>query len=257
MSARKLHPRKLHLGCGLVQPEGWINLDGSWNAWLAKHPVLRAMVGTMGLVPRNQLEVAWGRDTLVHDVRRPLPFANGSITAIYSSHLLEHLYVDEATRLLAECHRVLVPEGVLRVVVPDLRAIVEEYMGGDPLDPLPHTAPLTSPADRMIRRLLLRTPTAPAGWGLYRAYTSSTDFHGHKWMYDSESLIARFRAAGFEDVAQREFNDSRIDDLASVEQACRIVDGRGLCVEGLKCSRIGRVRSDRDSIVAVGADRAD
>ena len=158
MSARKHHPRRLHLGCGLVQPEGWINVDGSWNAWLAKHPFLRAVVGTLGLVPRNQLEVAWGRDTLVHDVRKPLPFASGSITAIYSSHLLEHLYVDEATRLLAECHRVLAPEGVLRVVVPDLRAIVEEYLGGDPLDPLPPIAPLASPADRMIHRLLMRDP---------------------------------------------------------------------------------------------------
>src|SRR5580693_8409481 len=87
--------RKLHLGCGLVQPEGWINLDGSWNAWLARYPALRAVIRALGLVSRSQLDIEWGRDTLVHDVRKPLPFADGSIAAIYSSHLLEHLYADE------------------------------------------------------------------------------------------------------------------------------------------------------------------
>lgn len=236
-------PRKLHLGCGLVQPEGWINLDGSWNAWLAKRPVLRGIAGAMRLVPRSQLDIAWGRDTLVHDVRKPLPFADGSIAVIYSSHLLEHLYLDEAKRLLSECQRVLAPEGVLRIVVPDLRAIVEEYLGGDPLDPLPPHETFASPADLMNKRLLLRSEHAPAGRGLYRLYSATMDFHAHKWMYDSGSLIAHFRAAGFEDVARREFHDSRIDGIASIEQASRVLDGRGLCIEGVKCSREGRLRA--------------
>ncbi len=239
-------PRKLHLGCGLVQPEGWINLDGSWNAWLATHPFLRSVIGALGLVPRSQLAIAWGRDTLVHDVRKPLPFADGSIAVIYSSHLLEHLYLDEAKSLLAECQRVLAPEGVLRIVVPDLRAIVEEYLGGDELDPLPPDAATPSPADRMNQRLLLRSPTAPTGRGLYRVYSASKDFHAHKWMYDSEALIAHFRAAGFHDVARREFHESRIDGIAAIEQASRVLEGRGLCVEGVKQLSSRQERASED-----------
>ena len=242
-------PRKLHLGCGLVQPEGWINVDGSWNAWLARHPILRSVAGALRLVPRSQLDVAWGRDTLVHDVRKPLPFADGSIAVIYSSHLLEHLHLDEANRLLAECHRVLAPEGVLRIVVPDLRAIVEEYLGGDPLDPLPPDEAFVSPADLMNKRLLLRSPTAPTGRGLYRLYSASMDFHAHKWMYDSGSLIAHFRASGFEDVARREFHDTRIDGIERIEQASRVLGGRGLCVEGVKRARDGRQRAVQGSTV--------
>ena len=28
--------KKLHIGCGPFTPSGWVNLDGSWNAKLAK-----------------------------------------------------------------------------------------------------------------------------------------------------------------------------------------------------------------------------
>ena len=132
-------PRRLHLGCGTTAPAGWINLDGSWNARLAKHPRLRSVLKTLRLVPRREAEIAWSPDVLIHDVRKPLPFPEGSISEIYTAHMLEHLYFTEALRVLKECHRVLAPGGVLRVVVPDLRAIVMEYLGesviGDPPRP--------------------------------------------------------------------------------------------------------------------------
>ena len=31
----------LHLGCGLTAPAEWLNVDGSWNAWLAQRPLLK------------------------------------------------------------------------------------------------------------------------------------------------------------------------------------------------------------------------
>jgi predicted SAM-dependent methyltransferase len=226
--------QKLHLGCGLTRPAGWINLDGSWNAWLAKHPLMRRIVAAFRLVPRSQLEIEWGSDVLIHDVRKPLPFPDHSIAAIYSSHLLEHLFLEEAERLLKECRRVLQPNGVLRIVVPDLRSIVLEYLGQSALDspPLPNSEML-SPADRMNMRLLLRSPRPQSGWMLYRLYSALKDFHWHKWMYDAPSLMTHFRDAGFVDVAQKGYHDSRIDDIAVIEQASRVLDGKGICIEGV------------------------
>jgi len=46
-------------------------------------------------------------------------------------HLLEHLYHEEAKRLLQECPWLLKPAGILRLVVPNLEAIVAEYTGAD------------------------------------------------------------------------------------------------------------------------------
>lgn len=87
------HPdgAKVSLGCGNAVPEGWIGLD----------------LGHVG--PRIH----------VWDLRRPLPFADGTVSAFLLEHSLEHLYFDDARRLLEECHRCLRPGGAIRVVSPD------------------------------------------------------------------------------------------------------------------------------------------
>jgi len=112
--------KRLHLGCGLNTPEDWINLDGSWNAWLAKHPIMRRLFKALRVLPPSLFNIPWSPDILFHDVRKPLPFQNESLCAIYASHLLEHLYLEEAKRLMKECFRVLQPGGILRMVVPDM-----------------------------------------------------------------------------------------------------------------------------------------
>lgn len=81
---------KLHLGCGDDYIEGLINIDGNFRR----------------------------RAELWLDLRNALPFADSSATLIYSSHMLEHLYPEQASSLLREVHRVLSPEGVFRLALP-------------------------------------------------------------------------------------------------------------------------------------------
>lgn len=68
----------------------------------------------------------------VVDVRKPLPFATHSIDMCYSSHLLEHLSASEAMAFLAEQRRVLKPQGVIRVVVPDLGELCRTFAALQP-----------------------------------------------------------------------------------------------------------------------------
>ena len=49
--------------------------------------------------------------------------AIGPYEAVYCSHALEHLYPHEVPAALAEFHRVLVPEGMAMIVVPDLQDV--------------------------------------------------------------------------------------------------------------------------------------
>jgi len=72
--------------------------------------------------------VAFDPQVLAHDLREPLPFADGVFSTVYHSHVLEHLPRREAPRFLAECFRVLEPGGIIRVVVPDLEGIVRLYL---------------------------------------------------------------------------------------------------------------------------------
>lgn len=105
---------KLNIGCGARIEPGWINIDTEFS----KNAV-------------NSLAVELGdTEILKHDVRKGLPFPEGSIAMIHSEHFIEHLTRDEGQAFLRECHRVLVPGGVLRVSTPDLRTLALLYVGG-------------------------------------------------------------------------------------------------------------------------------
>jgi SAM-dependent methyltransferase len=52
----------------------------------------------------------------VADVSRPLPFRTASVDRVFAVHVLEHLI--DFLPLVAECHRVLRPGGVLHVLSP-------------------------------------------------------------------------------------------------------------------------------------------
>jgi predicted SAM-dependent methyltransferase len=90
---------KLHLGCGTVHLDGWVNID--------REP----------------------RADLTADVRRPLPFGDGAARLIYHEHLMEHLTLDEGRRCLRDWFRLLQPGGTLRIATPDLAYVVERYRG--------------------------------------------------------------------------------------------------------------------------------
>jgi len=67
-------------------------------------------------------------DVQAYDLRKGLPYPSAQFDACYSSHVLEHLTEDEAQKNLDESLRVLKPQGVIRVVVPDLEAIARTYL---------------------------------------------------------------------------------------------------------------------------------
>lgn len=224
---------KLHLGCGLITPDGWINMDGSWNARLAKHPFWRKVLAATSIISKDQSSIAWNPKIISRDVRKPLPFPVDTLDAIYASHLLEHLYLNEARQLLQECFRTLRPGGVLRMVVPDLRAAAIAYLKfADSYDF--RNSKNATPADWLNSKLLLREPSAAQGNVFSKVYTNLKDFHSHKWMYDAPSLCSEFSKVGFVDVGEMQLHRSRIVGIEDVEDHSRVLNGEGICVEGVK-----------------------
>jgi predicted SAM-dependent methyltransferase len=130
-------------------------------------------------------------------VKKGLPFADQSVSCIYSSHTFEHFSWAESLTVAKECFRVLRPGGVLRVVVPDLQLIAREY--------LRNSDPMAS--HRFVGRLLL-------------SHTIHDLFHRgahHSQMFDESSLIALLRQAGFEEPIVSNFMQSRITDITLIE----------------------------------------
>ncbi|MBF0161861.1 MAG: methyltransferase domain-containing protein [Magnetococcales bacterium] len=224
-------PSQLHLGCGDFAPDGWLNSDGSWHVKLARWPRIKRLAVWGGLLPRIHLQHPWPAHILSLDVRHPLPFPEHTLTAVYASHVLEHLYRTEALALLRELHRCCRPGAVVRMAVPHLAHYIADYQRGW-IDP---HAPGHSPADTLLHRLHLRPESPPDHGSLLRTlYHLLLDFNSHKWLYDRDSLLELFQTAGFPHPEERAILDSRIPAIDRIERADRIGGGGTLIVEAVK-----------------------
>jgi predicted SAM-dependent methyltransferase len=92
--------QKLNFGCGKRFAPGWVNID-----FHSVDPLVKRV---------NLLE--------------GFPFADRSFDVVYSSHVLEHFTPQQAKFLLQEAYRVLKPQGIIRIVVPDLEDLCREYL---------------------------------------------------------------------------------------------------------------------------------
>src|SRR5258708_5950758 len=92
---------RLHLGCGGNILQGWANIDRL----------------------ENDEVINW-------DLTASLPLQPESVSLIFSEHFIEHITLQQATQLLADCHRALQPDGVLRVSTPNLRKLIDDYLSG-------------------------------------------------------------------------------------------------------------------------------
>jgi len=174
---------KLNIGCGPNRKQGWINID---------------------LSPEAELSL---------DMRERIPFDDGSAMVIYSEHFFEHLdYPNDAKHFLRECFRVLEPNGIFRVGVPDTLLPLLDYAGiGD-------------------------------GWWLQacenkefwrpewcKTRMDHINYHfrqdtEHRYAYDFETIENVLRETGFIEIRQCEFDPAL--DTKSREPGTLYVDAR-------------------------------
>jgi predicted SAM-dependent methyltransferase len=149
----------VHLGCGNALLPGWINVD---------------------CYPPPQES---GIEILTVDMRRGLPFADGSVRAVFSEHFLEHLPVEIVRDvILREIRRVLEPGGVVRIGVPSGEYFIERYLqyrsgGTDALfeEHRNGATPMT-----MLNEIM--------------------HSYGHHYLYDFETLQRMLKQSGFTEV---------------------------------------------------------
>lgn len=179
---------RLHVGAGGHNLAGWINLDIS---------------------PAD----------LTVNVTEGLPLPDGSVACVFASHMLEHLYYPQQTLgFLAECHRVLAPGGVLRLIVPDIEQCIQAYVRRDSaffatrIEKWKHWQPGGTPLEDFL---------AYAGAGPAPSYF----LESHKYGFDYETLERALRRVGFAAVERSTFQGSRHPELR-VDAASEVADAR-------------------------------
>jgi predicted SAM-dependent methyltransferase len=60
----------------------------------------------------------------------PLPYADGSVTEIRASHVLEHFPHGQVADVIKDWVRCLKKGGKLKIAVPDFQKIAEDYLAG-------------------------------------------------------------------------------------------------------------------------------
>jgi len=186
----------LNLGCSGQIIDGWINVDYAFGARLSKIPFFRALNKYVRF-----FDMDWDDKIFIHDLRKPLPWENESVNIIYSSHTLEHLTKAEGYNLLLECYRVLKPQGIIRIIVPDLQCIVNDYNAH------------VFPADEFIENLDVLYIDKGSKFKLLLAPLVQFP---HKCMYDTRILLSILLKLGFQAQSRKLF-ESAIPDIRTFE----------------------------------------
>jgi hypothetical protein len=198
----------VHYGCGLFAPSDWLNFDASPILIIRRLPVIGYI--TAGSVTRFPLNVRYG------DIVKGLPVSARSCSAVYCSHVLEHLSLGDCRAALGNTRKILRENGIFRLVVPDLRTAVERY-AADESD---------TAASRFMTETCLGTMERNRGaGGLVRTWLGNS---AHLWMWDFQSLRKELEVAGFNRIRAARLGDSEDPKFAAVEENSRWEEAVGI-----------------------------
>lgn len=151
------------------------------------------------------------------DITKPLPFEAASVDIIFAEMVCEHVTPQQAWTFLDECHRILKPGGLVRIVIPDFSL----------------TWKLKDPD-------YARVNGGVTGASTWKEHCRSILFcHGHQSLWNSALLKDVLEAIGFNDVRVHRAGESDRPELRELEQhhhsvglACAYSESG--CVEGVK-----------------------
>jgi SAM-dependent methyltransferase len=153
-----------------------------------------------------------------------LPMKDSSCSCIYAAHTLEHIrYPEDASFVLGEIFRVLRPGGVFRLVVPDARVWLENYVKSDfKVSPVEDKAAFWSaarknwPAWQWIPDDPYTGTRLPIALRYLGGMETEQEMNNpHKTGYDFETMKAALLRAGFTsgNVIQSTYMNSKHKDL--------------------------------------------
>jgi hypothetical protein len=183
----------LNLGCGSAGMPGCINIDRNPLVLLARIPIPSRFFGR-----RREFIEAIRLQNVRFGFARTVRMPNASLDGFYASRLLEHLALDQCKWLMERALDWLKPNGVLRVVLLDMRRLAKQYIAHQ----------IT--ADRFIQRTGMPSDS--------RCWWSIIFGRGlMRWLYDSDSFRTMLLALGYRDLRVCTYRNGRLPALAKLD----------------------------------------
>jgi predicted SAM-dependent methyltransferase len=188
-------------GCGWCAPETWLNFDASPTLRFERLPLVGSLYTRNA--KRFPSNVRYG------DITRGLPVAPNSCSAIYCSHVLEHLALDDFEVALQNTFTYLKPGGVFRFVLPDLEQLARTYLSNSS----------DTASQWFMEKSCLGHKHRPRGMiGFIKTWLSNSN---HLWMWDERSITARLKQHGFYNIRRTQFGDAEDKKFNEVEDKGR------------------------------------
>jgi hypothetical protein len=191
-------------GCGLSAPKSWTNFDSSPSLIISKVPGLKDLLKKH--IPPFPPNVKYG------NIVKGLPLRNESCTAVYASHVLEHLALEDFRIALKNTYNILTIGGVFRLVVPDLEWCIKEYQ----------TNPLEIRSYKFMEDAHLGLLKRERG--LIASLRNMLGQSTHLWMWDYSSMKIELEKTGFKNIRRASFNDSSEPMFKAVEDEGRFIN---------------------------------
>ncbi|RMD99208.1 MAG: methyltransferase domain-containing protein [Deltaproteobacteria bacterium] len=190
------------------------NRSRSWLTSLAIRRGLRPDIRRVNLCSGSQrlpgycnIDLDPAADLMLDLASGPLPFPSGSLDVVACISGINYFTRARARALVRETHRVLRRGGVARFSSQDMEAIARRYVERDVAwfeQRLPNG------------RFRFEGPTLGDRFAAW-FYGYETAGGPCRYFYDYESLAYLFREAGFGTVERRGYRDSRLDDVALLD----------------------------------------
>lgn len=185
----QLKLKKLHIGCGRVPLDGWINTD-----------------------------ICVNESIKYLDASGIFPFKEETFQYVFSEHLFEHLDVSQGISMLNECYRVLESGGRIRISMPNLEFLVRMY--NNPDEPLhrqyiewsltnfnPFVADLFPGKDYPMAFIV----------------NNFIQNWGHRMVYDKATIKILLERTGFKQITFMESGKSEIPEFQNIESHGKMI----------------------------------
>jgi SAM-dependent methyltransferase len=143
-------------------------------------------------------------------------FADNSVDTVYTSHCLEHIRYEQVVRLIKDIHRALKPNGLLRVIVPDIDIMNDILMHEDSTyleqhNPHYYTRHQHIPFEKHMEALI--------GWDYFANPTGNE--HMHSCFFSKAILMSLLKITGFGKIEVKDFcysSDVELCQAASLDE---------------------------------------
>lgn len=181
---------KLQIGCGINLAESWLNTD---------------------------LQPLWGKIAFM-DAGKKFPFEDNTFNFIFSEHVFEHLKFEDSCNFLSESFRVLKPNGVVRIAVPQIDFLFKIYQ--NPALPI-HQEYVRWATESYCKDIAKLFPEKDYS-EIYMINNFYRDW-GHQFLHNYDSLNNLFAKFSFSNIQRREIGISDFEELCNMEKHGNII----------------------------------